>query len=199
MWEALKKVDKKKRPEHYWIPILGLYHGFRLNEICSLKVKDVREQDGILVIDVNDDGPNKSVKNKSSIRVVPVHPYVIEPLGFQSYALRMKADCKGDALLFPKLTFCEAQGYAKNMSVWFAHWKKGWLPEESRHKHFHDLRYTFAQQAQNQAKMPERCAQEITGHSISGVSTIHLGYSGRLKPADVLEELKKVKYGWEQP
>ena len=32
MWAALKQVSESanKRPERYWIPILGLYHGFRL-------------------------------------------------------------------------------------------------------------------------------------------------------------------------
>jgi hypothetical protein len=45
--------------------------------------------------------------------------------------------------------------------------------------------------------MPDRHAQEITGHAIEGVSAVHLGYSGPLKPAVLLEELQKVKYGWE--
>ena len=88
-------------------------------------------------------------------------------------------------------------GYSKKMSVWFNKWKKIWLPAESHYKNFHSLRHTFIQQAQNQAKMSDRCNQEITGHSVSGVSDVHMIYSGRLKPKDVLEELKKVRYGWE--
>jgi len=30
------------------------------------------------------------------------------------------------------------------------------------------------------------------------VSSVHLGYSGRLKPKAVLEELKRLEYGWEK-
>lgn len=200
MWTALKQIlaCTKTSSERYWVPILGLYHGLRLNEICCLQNKDVyRDKDGVFVMDINDKGRNKSVKNKSSIRVVPVHPFVLEDLKFQNYVEDRNSSASENDRLFPNLTYTDSHGYGKKISVWFAKWKKTWLPEKSYRKNFHDLRYTFAQQAQNQAKMSDRCSQEITGHSISGMSSVHLGYSGRLKPKDVLEELKKIQYGWE--
>jgi integrase len=100
-------------------------------------------------------------------------------------------------VLFHDVRGNAVKGYRDRMTKWFAKWKQNWLPEESLHKHFHDLRYTFIRTAQNDAKMSDRCSQEITGHSVSGVSAVHLGYSGRLKPAAVLEELQKIRYGWE--
>lgn len=201
MWKALEIVYKtvNKRPERYWIPIIGLYHGFRLNEICSLRLKDIYQHaDGTFVIDVNGDGEKRSVKNKSSVRIVPVHPYLLESLCFNEYLDNQKVIASADALLFPNLTYTDGQGYAKNTSVWFNKWKKTWLPVESHYKNFHSLRHTFIQQAQNQAKMTDRCNQEITGHSVAGVSDIHMIYSGRLKPKAVLKELKELKYGWEE-
>ncbi len=200
MRKALAEVYKavNKRPERYWIPMIGLYHGFRLNEICSLRLKDIYQHaDGTYVIDVNADGAKKKVKNKSSIRIVPIHPYVLDSLGFRDYIEKRNANAAPDDLLFPNLTYTETQGFSKNMSVWFNSWKTTWLPAESRYKNFHSLRHTFVRQAQNQAKMSDRCNQEITGHSVSGVSRVHMGYSGRLQPTDVLLELSKVKYGWE--
>lgn len=180
----------------FWIPMLSLYHGFRLNEICSLFVKDVyKTDDGIWVIDVNRNDPTKRVKNDPSVRVVPIHPY-LHSLGFLDYVDRQQAE-RSDGLLFPELTFTETAGYARNIGRWFSKWKTTWLPEDSHYKNFHGLRYTFIQTAQNEAGMSDRCNQEITGHDLPGVSSVHLGYSGRLKPAAVLEELAKLRYGWE--
>jgi len=44
-----------------------------LNEVCRRFLKDVYEdEDGVFVIDINDEGALKSVKNISSVRIVPV-------------------------------------------------------------------------------------------------------------------------------
>jgi integrase len=199
MWTALQEVQKdmERTPSRYWTTILSLYHGFRLNEVCSLFLKDVYEDDdGVFVIDINDDGPFKSVKNQSSVRIVPVHPFVRDQLNFKGYVESQKS-ARSKGPLFQDVKGSEAKGYRDRMSKWFSIWKLGWLPAASQYKHFHDLRYTFVQTAQNIAKMPDRHAQEITGHSIEGVSAVHLGYSGKLRPAALLEELQKVKYGWE--
>ena len=199
MWAALQTVKEEvaQKPSRYWATILSLYHGFRLNEICSLFLKDVYEdKDGVFVIDINEDGPLKSVKNPSSVRVVPVHPFVRDQLGFKEFVAEQKS-ARSDGVLFTDVRGTEKNGYIRQTSFWFAGWKRSWLPADTQYKHFHDLRYTFTQNAQNVAKMPDRHAQEITGHSIEGVSVVHLSYSGRLKPAALLEELQKVKYGWE--
>ena len=41
----------KDRPERYWVVLISLYSGSRLNETCQMNVSDIREQDGIWVID----------------------------------------------------------------------------------------------------------------------------------------------------
>jgi integrase len=198
MWSALQTVKQEDtRPSRYWTTVLSLYHGFRLNEVCSLFLKDVYEdEDGVFVININADGLYKSVKNQSSVRIVPVHPFVRDQLGFKSFVETQKS-ARSNGVLFSDVTGNAVKGYRDRVSKWFAKWKTEWLASEAQHKHFHDLRYTFSQAAQNIAKMPDRHAQEITGHSIEGVSAVHLGYSGHLKPSALLEELTKVRYGWE--
>ena len=199
LWKALKTLQTtvNKRPSRYWVPVLSLYHGFRLNEICGLFTKDVYEdEDGILVIDINADGGFKSVKNKASVRVVPVHPYVADQLGFRAFVDKRKSEV-ADGLLFSDIKGNATTGYRAKTSKWFGEWKKTWLKDQSMHKNFHSLRYTFIRTAQNDAEMSDRCAQEITGHSVTGVSDVHLAYSGKLKPEKLLKELSKVKYGWE--
>ena len=151
----------------------------------------------MFVIDVNAIGVKKSVKNNNSIRLVPLHPFVLNDLGFKEFVREQKA-LRKEGLLFSDVHYENENGYQGGMSKWFGHWKKKWLAKESYKKNFHGFRHTFIQQAQNQAKMTDRCSQEITGHAVEGVSAIHLAYSGRLKPKDVLEELKKLEYGWEK-
>ena len=51
-----------KKPHRYWLPILGYYTGARLNELCQLHCRDV--YDG--VIDINEDTPDKRLKNRAS-------------------------------------------------------------------------------------------------------------------------------------
>jgi integrase len=35
------RASYQKHPEHYWIPLIGLFSGMRLNEICQLHVEDI--------------------------------------------------------------------------------------------------------------------------------------------------------------
>lgn len=198
MWKALADVCQQmdQKPSCYWVTVLCLYHGFRLNEPCSLFLKDVyQDEDGIWVIDLNEDGEGKTLKNESSVRIVPIHPFVLKKLGFKAYVEEQKK-VRGEGLLFNDLTLTTV-GYKRKMTQWFAKWKKAWLADGNSHKNFHSLRHTFTRQAQNQAKMSDRCCQEITGHTVEGVSAVHLSYSGRLTPKTMLEELQKLEYGWE--
>lgn len=195
MWKALFRVhnDPSYKSSWFWSVVLGLYHGFRLEEICSLDVQDVYEdEDGITVIDLK----RNKVKTDSSSRIVPVHPYVLNDLGFGEFVREQKSD-RSEGLLFD-VKFVKGHGYHQNVSDWFnKRWKSNWLSEDSMYKDFHGLRHTFSQWAQNEARMDDRCSQEITGHKVTGVSSVHMGYSGRLPPKILLEELEKLQYGWE--
>lgn len=74
---------KPDEPEKYWIPMMAMYSGLRLDECCQMHVLDVRLVDDILCFDVNDVGDRK-VKTQSSKRLVPVHPKLLE-LGFREF------------------------------------------------------------------------------------------------------------------
>jgi integrase len=80
----------------YWVPLIGLYSGMRLEEICQLHLEDIREVDGVWVFDVNQKG-DKRVKTKSSERLVPVHSRLIE-LGLLEYVEKLRA--QGQERLF---------------------------------------------------------------------------------------------------
>ena len=68
-----------KKSAHFWLPLLGLFTGARLEELAQLYLEDFREIDGIWCIDINEteDG-DKQVKNTNAIRVIPIHPVLLD-------------------------------------------------------------------------------------------------------------------------
>ena len=83
MVRTIMTLTKHVHDFRYWIIRLGYYTGARLNEICQIYKTDIRNIDGIWCLDINDEG-NKSVKDKrtkkkkASVRLVPLHPVLIE-------------------------------------------------------------------------------------------------------------------------
>jgi integrase len=75
-----------------WLPLIGLYTGARLNEVCQLNPFTDIQQDsktGIHYFHFTDDTDTennvlKSVKTSSSHRIVPIHSKLIE-LGILEY------------------------------------------------------------------------------------------------------------------
>ena len=43
---------RAREPEKYWIPLIALYGGLRLNEICQLHTGDIVELDGVPCFDI---------------------------------------------------------------------------------------------------------------------------------------------------
>lgn len=68
----------------YWVPRLMAYTGCRLGEAAQLCTQDVRQEQGVWVIDINDADDEKRLKNRSSKRMVPIHRRLIE-IGFLEF------------------------------------------------------------------------------------------------------------------
>jgi integrase len=111
------------RPYYYWLPLLGLHCGARLNEISQLYLDDIIEYETgkfcIFITDKTPDSsgtknptkaPDKSIKNPNSKRVIPIHSMLIK-LGLMDYIQALKT--KGEERLFPELKHDEVKGYGK--------------------------------------------------------------------------------------
>ena len=64
----------------FWLPLLGLYHGNRLEEMAQLRREDVQQRDGVWFLRITDED-GRQLKNAQSRRDVPLHPELIR-LGF---------------------------------------------------------------------------------------------------------------------
>lgn len=80
--------NNRQRRSFFWIGLLGLYTGARLNEICQLQFDDIQEEDGIKFISINEND-GKHVKTKAGIRKIPIHQELIK-LGFLEFVNLMQ-------------------------------------------------------------------------------------------------------------
>ncbi|WP_188973713.1 hypothetical protein [Neoroseomonas lacus] len=90
------------RDAKFWLPLLALFHGARLEEFADLRCSDVIQDEnagGLWAFDLNEEA--RRLKTQNAIRIVPLHPEIIR-LGFLDYLTRT-APKPGDPL-FPDLT-----------------------------------------------------------------------------------------------
>jgi integrase len=110
------------KDEKYWLPLLGLYHGNRLEEFAQLRRSDVRCEGDIWYLDINDDSDDKQIKNEQSRRKVPIHPE-IQRLGFLNYVSDIAP--LPDDRLFPQLKAGGADAkYGHAFTKWWTRYRR---------------------------------------------------------------------------
>ena len=167
-----------KKPERYWVTMLAAHSGARLNEICQLDIADIKQKDGVWVMELQQNAADKTIKTKAANRTVPLHPRLLE-LGLLDYLTQLKAN--NQQKLFPALKKTLSTGYGTSISNWFARYLKH-LGIKKKGKNFHSLRHTVINRLLTK-QVYEPFIKELVGHS-SGSITVDV-YGGR-KPADVL-------------
>ncbi|WP_070158131.1 site-specific integrase [Sphingobium phenoxybenzoativorans] len=159
----------------YWLPLLGLYTGARLEELGQLRVSDVQHlnyagDDGTMISgwflhlteddadDDEDEGPKNKLKNAGSERLVPVHPE-IQRLGFLEYVAK-----QGKAgRVFPELKPDIYDRLTAKWGEWFGPYLRKVCGIADRRKVFHSFRHTFKDYARK--AMPEPVQRQIMGHA----------------------------------
>jgi len=147
----------------YWLPLLSLYTGARLDELGQLRVKDVRNENGIWYIDINTDDKNKKLKTVSSKRKVPLHEGVLDK-GFVGYVSTLKQN----GMLFPALKADTRGKLTGNWSKWWGRYARQINVHDER-KVFHSFRHTFKDGCR-EAGIAEEVHDALTGHSSGGTS-----------------------------
>ena len=183
--------DTLAEPHRFWLPVLGLFTGCRLEELCQLYLDDIRQIEGLWCIDLKEGRPDQSLKTASSERVVPLHPFLTEDLNLIGFAKVLES--KGETRLFPELNRYQNK-YSHYASKWFSDWKaKVGIQAPSREKTFHSFRHTFTDNLKQQL-IEISIVDELTGHAIQGESFGRYGKPYRIKT--LLEEgVMKLDYG----
>jgi integrase len=153
----------------YWLPLIALYTGARLEEIAQLRPEDVREEtyiDGddqerrawvIQVMQVDD----LTTKNASSERRVPVHPDLAS-LGFVAFA--KDAIAARQPRLFPALKANLYGRLGAKWAEWWSRYRRDVCGIADRRIVFHSFRHTFKSYSRH-VGMIEGVQRQIMGHS----------------------------------
>lgn len=171
----------------YWIPLIGIYTGMRLNEICQLYVDDVRYLNRIWYFRLTNERSDQSLKNKQSKRLVPIHPKLIE-LGFIDFVKSIR-EAKKDRLFY-QFEYSPKNHYTHAMSMWFARYLKG-LGIEGRNKVFHSFRHTVKPYLRD-AGISQEYQNAICGWSASDIG--ERVYGGEIPIKVLYQEISKLQY-----
>lgn len=178
------------KPYQKWATLIGIYTGSRLGEISQLLLTDIREQDGVWVFDMNEEGDRKSLKTLAARRLVPIHPTLID-LGLFKYVQAMKD--RGATKLFPDFTYDPKNGWGRHQSRWFNNTLLVKLGLKTKTRVFHSLRHTVNARL-IRAGVPEPLVKAILGHEPDGMT-----YKQYFKEGFALNQLsdamQKLDYG----
>lgn len=169
----------------YWIPLLGYYTSARLSEICCLRLMDIDIEAKMIDITPHE---TRRLKNRSSKRLVPIHPELIR-LGFLDFVGSRKYKPEG-------LIFSELKGARQNDNLG-ALFSKDWsnlLPNiipnaRDEKKSFHSFRHTV-NTLMGERGITEDFRNQILGHT--GKTTNGRVYTHAYDKEFIREAIEKI-------
>jgi len=155
------------KPHQYWLPLLGLYTGARLTELCQLYLDDVVSIGGVDCLYIRASRPDQKLKTASSERLVPIHSK-LKGLGFLEFIQRQRS--AGHQRVFPELTCHKKHGYGAGASKWFTRVRERLgLRDGEEKKDFHSFRHTFADHLKQKGAQ-EGLVGGLLGHQSEGIT-----------------------------
>lgn len=180
----------------YWLPLIALFTGARLEEIAGLLTTDLveltyQDQSGsekrAWFFKFRPDlDRNRSLKNLGSERTVPVHPELVR-LGLIRYALSLPKDGAGQ--LFPLLTPHSSGKRGHKWGQWFGTYLRQTCGVTDRRMVFHSFRHSL-KDAGRESGVPEETQRAIMGHSPKDVAG---GYGLGLSRRKIVEGMSQIK------
>ncbi|MHC2478743.1 integrase [Rhizobium leguminosarum] len=194
-----KTGQQKPRGTKFWVPLIGLYQGMRLNEICQLHLADIKRESEIDFFNIKPDAVRETsktpqsgdeggrrTKTASSRRRVPVHPK-LEELGFLEFVKAQRE--AGKERLFPDLKKDSRGYYSDGFQKWFSRLLEKQGAKEDKTS-FHSFRHNWAD-AMRLAGVPQERRRLIGGWKRTATDE---KYGSDLPLSEILVELRKVKY-----
>ncbi len=179
------------RPDRFWVPLISMYTGMRLDEICQLYLEDVQQVDDVWCFSINDE-KDKKVKTVTGKRIVPVHPVLLS-CGFIEYIDSLRK--AGVPRLWMELRWRPSDGYSNALGKWFQVFNRRHVTDDPK-KVFHSFRHTLADTLK-QAGIQEVVIAEIMGHANDSMTTGR--YGKRYQPKVLLDALVKLDYDIQIP
>ena len=177
---TIRNPHRRNKLASYFVPIIAIHTGMRLEEICQLRLEDVYKEGTVDIIRVTLSKETK-LKTVTSQRIVPIHEN-LKRVGFLEYCNYMKKQKK--ERVFWDLTKSR-DGYGRNIGRYFMEYLRKVGVYEFQSKVFHSLRHTFITNLlQNGVR--EEVVNGLCGHKQKTMSTT-IYFKGGF-PSDLLYE-----------
>jgi hypothetical protein len=177
-----------KRPERFWVPLIGLHSGLRLDEACQLYLTDIKyDESGIPFFDINDE-LDKNLKTSQSNRNIPIHPIILE-LGFLDYVENLRK--QGKERLWQNLKWWKKGGYGRDLGKWFQEINRYFITEDKK-KVFHSFRHNM-EDIMKSHRVEETLRNDILGHKNKGEGNAR--YGNEYSVAVMREVFDLIDYG----
>ncbi|WP_096087612.1 DUF6538 domain-containing protein [Agaribacterium haliotis] len=186
---------KFKNAVDYWAPLIAIHTGATLAEICQLYISDIKNEGGIDVISINDDGDFKRLKNDDGRpRQVPIHPNLIK-LDFLNFVESRRE--KGFERLFPEAERNAEDKYDSTGKRFATFRKSCGVTGAPREKTFHSFRTTVSVELLRNRGADEGLVNDIIGHASEyrESETKKTYGSGLTMPQVTLPWVKKINFG----
>ena len=152
------------REAAYWLPLLALFTGARVEELAQLLVTDVHYIEGLgHYLNITDEAAHSHLKNSASRRRIPVHQ-LLEVCGFIDYV----SGIKPAKFLFPHLKSNPRGKLGGYFSNFFSVYLRNKVKITDSRKVFHSFRHTF-KDACRAVGIEEAVGDALTGHTAPSV------------------------------
>jgi integrase len=168
----------------FWVPMICMFTGARLTEVCGLEIADIGRETGIDYFFIRHN-KTRDLKSDTTIRKIPIHSKLLE-WGFLEYLeVQRKA---GQNRVFERVN-AEGASISSAWSAWWSRYLRKKIGILDPRVNFHSFRHTVRRELLDK-EVRDSVVDAILGHSNGNVSERYgrdedgLSYSmQRLKPA----------------
>jgi integrase len=188
VWQryALPKGKNGGLDAAYWVPLLGLFTGARVTELCQLRIDDFTLEGGTWFLRMAVTAEGQSLKKRDSWRTIPLAQGLID-LGLMEYHQHIKD--MGQEWLFPGITKDAQNNAGGGLSKWFSSFK---IKEGFRDNVvFHSFRGSLNTRLMRLKVSPEYRCKYIGQKPEGGVNVVNYN---KLKPIDLIEVAQLINF-----
>ena len=144
----------------FWLPLLALFTGARIEELAQLLVEDIHHVQGLgSYLNISDEAEHSKLKNAASRRRIPIHSILLD-CGFLDYAESVRER----KFLFPSLKPNPRQKLGGYFSNFFSGYLRRQVRITDKRKVFHSFRHTFKDICRS-VGIDEAIHDALTGHT----------------------------------
>jgi len=187
--------NRRPRNARFWVPLIALFTGARLGEICQLDATDIRTIDGVdcIVISLRslNGTTDKQLKTTASDRLIPIHPTLLD-CGLIHFAeAKRKA---GEKKLFDDIETGSTGSRPVTFSKWFTQFLRACGAQRPRTS-FHSFRHSFRDELRA-ARIDHDIALLLGGWTTGSSRTaVHENYGSGYRVDALNEAMQKLSFG----